>query len=119
MTDFDDLDERDRALAQKLRTQLRASEDLDYVTKARLSAARARALAASRRPAGWWFATGGLTAAVLLAVVMVVRIPQAAAPTMADALEMMTDELEPEFYQDLDMYQWLADSGTDPGADSA
>ena len=46
MTDFDDLDERDRALAQKLRVQLRASEDLDYVTKAKLSAARARAVAA-------------------------------------------------------------------------
>jgi hypothetical protein len=115
MSGFDDLDERDRALAQKLRTQLRASEDLDYVTQARLSAARARAVAASRRPAGWWFATGGLTAAALLAVVLVLRVPQGAAPTTADSLELMTDELEPEFYQDLDLYKWLAE----PGADSA
>jgi hypothetical protein len=113
MTDFEELDERDRALARKLRAQLRASEDFDYVTQARLSAARARAVAASRRPAGWWFATGGLTAAAVLAVVLVLRVPQTAAPTTADSLELMTDELEPEFYQDLEMYQWLADTGAD------
>ena len=113
MNDFDDLDERDRALARKLRSQLRASENLDYVTQAKLSAARARAVADARRPAGWWFATGGLTAAALLAVVLVLRMPQTAPPSTADSLELMTDELEPEFYQDLDLYQWLADSEAD------
>jgi len=113
MTEFEDLDERDRALAKKLRAQLLANEDLDFVTRAKLSAARARAVAESRRPAGWWFATGGLTAAALLAVTLVLRVPQPAAPTIADSLELMTDELEPEFYQDLDMYQWLADSEAD------
>ena len=111
--DFEDLDDKDRALAQKLRAQLRATEDLDYVTQARLSAARARAVAASRRPAGWWFATGGLTAAALLAAVLVLRVSPTSAPSMADSLELMTDELEPEFYQDLDLYQWLADTGAD------
>jgi len=49
----------------------------------------------------------------LLAVALVLRVPQPAAPTIADSLELMTDELEPEFYQDLDMYQWLADSEAD------
>ena len=62
MSDFEDLDEHDRALAQRLRAQLRASEELDYVTQAKLSAARARAVAVpggSRpglpgTPAGGW-----------------------------------------------------------------
>jgi hypothetical protein len=47
----------------------------------------------------------------LLAVVLVLRTPQPIVPSTADTLEMMTDELEPEFYQDLDMYKWLAETG--------
>jgi hypothetical protein len=117
MSNFEELDERDRALARKLRAQLLASEELDYVTQAKLSAARARAVAATRRPAGWWMA-GGLTAAAVLAAVMVLRVPDAAAPSAADTLELLTDELDPEFYQDLDMYQWLADPDAVPGAGS-
>jgi len=114
MNEFEDLDPADRALAQKLQERLRATEDLDYVTRAKLSAARARAVSALPRRTTWWMATGGLTAAAVLAVVLVLRMPQATTTT-ADALELMTDELEPEFYQDLDLYQWLAE----PGADSA
>lgn len=117
MSDFEELDERDRALARKLRAQLRASEELDYVTQAKLSAARARAVAATHRPTGWWMA-GGLTAAAVLAAVLVLRTPQAIAPSGTDTLELLTDDLEPEFYQDLDMYQWLADSDPGPGAGS-
>jgi hypothetical protein len=117
MSDFEDLDERDRALARKLRAQLRAGEELDYVTRAKLSAARARAVAATHRPTGWWMA-GGLTAASVLAAFLVLRMPNSAAPSTADTLELMTDELDPEFYQDLDMYQWLADSDPGPGAGS-
>jgi hypothetical protein len=117
MSEFEELDERDRALAQRLRVQLRASEDLDYVTQARLSAARARAVArvgetTASRHTGWWVATGGLTAAAVLAVMLVLRTPQSVAPT-ADAFELLTDDVDPEFYQDLDLYQWLADSGAD------
>jgi hypothetical protein len=115
MSDFDELDERDRALAQRLRAQLRASEALNYVTQAKLAAARARALGAAPRRTGWWVATGGLTAAALLAVMLVLRAPHSSVPTPADALELLTDDVEPEFYQDLDMYQWLAE----PGAGSA
>jgi hypothetical protein len=119
MSDFEELDERDRALAQRLRQRLRAGEELDYVTQARLSAARARAVAAAEvvrghavapRHTGWW-AAGGLAAAAALAVLLVVRTPHAVVPATADALELLTDDVDPEFYQDLDMYQWLADSG--------
>lgn len=111
MSDFEDLDEADRALAQRLRTQLRASEELDYVTQAKLGAARARAIAAAPRHTGWWLASGGLAAAAVLAVMLVVRTPHPVAPTTVDALELLADDVDPEFYQDLDMYQWLADSG--------
>lgn len=112
MNDFEELEERDRELARKLRAQLRASEKLDFVTQSKLSAARARAVAAaSSGQIGWWMATGGLTAAAVLTVLLVVRAPQSVAPSTADTLELMTDDVEPEFYQDLDLYQWLADSG--------
>jgi hypothetical protein len=115
MSDFDELNEHDRALAQRLRAQLRASEELDYVTQAKLASARARAVAAAGATAapgnaGWW-AAGGLTAAAVLAAVLVLRTPHSAMPATADALELLTDDVDPEFYQDLDMYQWLADSG--------
>jgi hypothetical protein len=111
MSDFEDLDERDRALATRLQARLRTSEELDYVTQAKLSAARARAVAAAPRHRGWWMATGGLTAAALLAALLVLRTPHSLVPTTADTLELLTDDVDPEFYQDLDMYQWLADSG--------
>jgi hypothetical protein len=114
MSDFDDLNEQDRALAQRLRAQLLASEELDYVTQAKLAAARARAVTeagatTAPRNAGWW-AAGGLTAAAVLAAVLVLRTPHSV-PATADTLELLTDDVDPEFYQDLDMYQWLADSG--------
>jgi hypothetical protein len=119
MSDFEDLDERDRALAQRLQARLRAREDLDHVTQAKLTAARARAVAVgvargtttAPRLTGWWLATGGMTAAAVLAAVLVLRTPHSVVPTTADTLELLTDDVEPEFYQDLDMYQWLADSG--------
>ena len=115
MSEFDELDEHDRDLARRLRAQLLASEELDPVTRARLAAARARAVgesgATAARHTGWWLATGGLTAAAVLAVMLVLRTPQSAVPTTADSLELLTDDVDPEFYQDLDMYQWLAESG--------
>ncbi|MEO8307711.1 MAG: hypothetical protein ABI616_06685 [Pseudomonadota bacterium] len=111
MSDLEELDERDRALAQRLRAQLRASEEVDYITQAQLSAARARAVAATPRHTGWWLATGGFTAAAVLAVMLVTRTPQPVLPGTADALELLTDDVDPEFYQDLDLYQWLAESG--------
>jgi hypothetical protein len=42
---------------------------------------------------------------------LVLRTPHSLVPTTADTLELLTDDVDPEFYQDLDMYQWLADSG--------
>ncbi len=105
MSEFEELDERDRRLAIQLQERLRASEQLDFVTQAKLSAARTRALAAAPRHTGWWLATGGLTAAAVLAAMLVLRAPQPL-PATADALDLLTDDVDPEFYQDLDLYQW-------------
>jgi hypothetical protein len=103
-------------LAARLQARLRASEELDQVTQARLLAARNRAVAQApgtgmARHTGWWVATGGLAAAAVLAVLLVARTPHVTVPATADALELLTDDVDPEFYQDLDMYRWLADSG--------
>ena len=110
MGEYDELDPQQRSDALKLRASLRAGDELDFITRSKLGAARARALeAASPRRSGWWYA-GGLTAAAVLALLLV--LPQQrgtdAVPAY-DALEVMTDELEPEFYEDLDMYRWLAE----------
>ena len=122
MSPFKELPEADQQLAQSLQAGLRASEELDYVTASRLRAARARAVAAARRPArGGLYASGGLTAAAIVAAVLLLQAPhlsQVAAPpfpesgagTQADALDVLTDEVDADFYEDLDLYRWLARS---------
>jgi ferric-dicitrate binding protein FerR (iron transport regulator) len=115
MSAFDDLPEADQRLARSLQSTLRASEELDYVTAARLRAARARALAPLPHPMrNWLYASGGLTAAVLVAVLVLWRQPLADAPVaadiaggQADVLDVLTDEVDADFYDDLDLYRWL------------
>jgi len=55
---------------------------------------------------------GKIHCLAVYSVMLVLRTPQSVAPT-ADAFELLTDDVDPEFYQDLDLYQWLADSGAD------
>jgi hypothetical protein len=116
MSTFDELPDAERQLAQSLRASLRADEDLDFVTASRLRAARARALAAPRpAPRGWLYASGGLTAAAIVAAVIVLRMPLPTLPhaaetgttAQADAIEILTDDEDADFYEDLELYRWL------------
>ena len=117
MTAFDDLSAQDQELARSLQATLRANESLDYVTAAKLRAARARALSHTKRAArSWLFASSGLTAAAIVAVVLVLRMPHSGVPvateapasSQVEALDVLTDDVDADFYEDLDLYQWLA-----------
>jgi hypothetical protein len=113
---LDELGEGERALALRLRAMLRESETTDVGTAARLAAARARALDAPRPTVPrWLWAPGGLTAAAILAALVVQsglpgRQPgDARELAAAEALEVLTDEVDADFYEDLDLYRWLAE----------
>lgn len=126
-TDLQDLYPADRAFAQAARAGLRASEGLNYVESARLAATRARArdcLMQSRpaMPASAWFAA---SAAVLVVAVALLRLdfsspetpqstvqmamfpPTAVNADAVDALVWVSDEAGPDFYRDLEFYEWL------------
>jgi hypothetical protein len=120
MTAFDELSPRERDLARALHAGLRGREgEPDLVVGARLRAARARAVEAGAQPrrGTWLYASGGLVAAAAVAVLLVLRPPQPAnSPTpaggtartvSADAIDILTDDLDAEFYEDLDLYRWL------------
>ncbi len=128
--DLEELTPADRALAGAARARLRASESLNYVETARLAATRAQIrelMQADRRsaPAWGWLAAPVAIAAIAFSVLRPSTAPHvpaavtAAAPTApsvpalpvndatADALMWVSDEAGPEFYQDLEFYQWL------------
>jgi hypothetical protein len=119
--DLTELDQPQRELAQALRSALRESEQLDYVASAKLRAARARALEAGQgRDRRWLLASGGLTAAAIFAALLMTTLrPHATRPAdsalfetaeaqQADALDVLTDDNDPDFYEELDLYRWLA-----------
>jgi hypothetical protein len=110
--------DEDRFLEQARRELDRAAGDLDMVTAARLRAARLRALDVPRVPRwrhSWLVATGGLAAAGLVAVVagLLWLSPPAAPPVNvaavdAEDVELLDSQESPDFYADLDFYDWLA-----------
>ena len=112
------------AFADALRDRLRESEVLDCVTASRLAAARKRALAPAPASWRWWFASGGSLAAALVALLMFgePRHQAAGEPveiSSADALDLMTDEEDADFYEDLDLYRWLSEAPAgEPDADA-
>lgn len=117
-TEFDDLAPGDSAFARAAQRALRASESLDYVESARLAAARRRALATLEAPAlrPWRFAPAGAALAVALLVALLpsqLSAPaQPAVPVnenMLAALEWSADEAGPDFYRDLEFYEWLSE----------
>lgn len=98
----------ERDLAAALR---REEHELDPRIAARIAAARRQALAAPRPL--WiqrWFAPAA-GAAVLAGVLGVgVFLPQARLVSEPEAVPAGQVAENPEFYQDLDFYLWLADS---------
>lgn len=113
----DDPTADDRAWAQSAARALRESEDsIDAVTLMRLRAARARAVeAAAPRalPQRWGWALPAAVAAGVLAVVIAPRLdfaPSAVNVAEAEALDVLTDEMGPEFYENMDLYLWLEES---------
>ena len=104
------------AFADALRDRLLASEALDYVTASRLAAARKRALAPVATPWRWWLASGGSLAAAALVALLMFGAPKHQALhepveiSSADAFDLMTDEEDADFYEDLDLYRWLSET---------
>lgn len=110
-----ELDAAERELALALREALRESEQaLDFVATSKLRAARARAIAEPPRPQRRWLLAGLGSSALAVALLVIVARPwPAPTPTPADwahgeALEVLLDEDDPELYEDLDLYRWLA-----------
>jgi hypothetical protein len=120
-----DLDTEERRWADRAGKALRESEaQLDAVTVARLRAARARAMERAAAPAAWTLPgllpAGGIGAAALAVAVLAWTllprggsVPEVDPVNLAgvDALELLTDEQGPEFYQNLDLYLWLEEPG--------
>jgi len=120
MTDLNDLDLEQQQLARALRNELRAAEAVDAATSARLSLLRQQALSSPRRLGKAWLSgIDGLAITAVLVVLGIVlpqQLPQfssgqASDSTNSETVEVLTEEPEPEFYQDLDMLQWLAHEG--------
>lgn len=97
---------------RRVRALLDADADaLDPATRERLAAARERALAQAREGSGsrrgWVW---GLAASLVLGIALVLALRQGeeAAPALDDLLVLSSGD-EPEFYEDLDFYTWLAE----------
>ncbi len=108
-----------------------AARQIDPVTAGRLRSARRQALesarSASRRPVRWLIPAGA-GAAIVLAALMVWRplphhgapsaVPAASSADGASALDgdlpPDADQTDPNLYQDLDFYGWLAANGNPP-----
>ena len=91
----------------------------DEFTRARLKAARLRALD-HYRPGRGWSATRiwslGLSASAMVMVGVVAgwlwfASPLAPQPGGIDDIELLAAQDNPEFYRELDFYQWLASRG--------
>ncbi len=108
----------DEAWLQKTLTALDTSEQgIDYVTRAKLSAARARAVDTGRR--FQWFGKYTAATAVTLAVCAVVFMifphqAPAPSPLMASQdLPILSSGEELDFYQSLELLEWMDDSYPD------
>lgn len=107
-------DERNPTLLAKAKAVLdRQVQDLDPRMAARLQAARRQALEAGPQP-GWmpWLATSGFATAIVLITVLWWKQPQPQPPLPAmEEFELLASAEGLEFYDDLELYVWLADAG--------
>ncbi len=113
----------DERLLAHIRRELEAgADDLDELTRARLGAARRRAVDAARPaggPLGEVLAVArhlpawGLAALAALTLLAFLLWRPAAPPpeplTLLEDLELLGAAEDPEFYRDLDFYLWLDD----------
>lgn len=107
----------DRKIIERARAALGAAADqLDGDTRRRLAQARFAALDAPARThyRRWSYAVGGVAAAAAVAVFGTwLWWAQPAATPIADTsladLDLLTTPDHPEFFADLDFYEWLAD----------
>lgn len=122
----------DQALAKRARELYRnAAQQLDPVTAGRLRAARRQALGTAQAPGHRghrWLVPGGAFAVIALAAMMIWQpsprsAPPPAAPSASatynsselDAeLPPDADKTDPNLYQDLDFYSWLAANTSTP-----
>ena len=115
MTEYRDNDD----MLQQVRQALDDSVDnLDEMTRARLQAARKRAIGSAIQQSGWrrWLQPRpavtlpvGAMAMVLVAVVSlhIYRAPTAITAPDAEVLEMLTAVDDLEILQDMEFYEWL------------
>jgi len=104
-------EDHDRKLLNHVRGELdRSTESLDELTVARLRAARRRAVAQQPARRRWVLAGGIAAATVTSAVVALLVFTPATTPltTGLEPIDMLT-EADPEFYRELEFYQWLAE----------
>lgn len=108
--------EHDEAIAARARAALdRSCEQIDEPTRARLRAARLRALAGLDAPRS--FAGGRRLAAASAALALAVAVSwwlRALPPPLAleadlEDVEILTAAEDLELYDELDFYRWLAD----------
>lgn len=103
----------DEELMRRAKAHFDASvEALDEVTRARLAAARARALAAARRgTAGfgaWWPAGAFATVLVLVTALALWPRPERVESGLpVEDIDMLLAEDGFEFYEELEFYLWL------------
>ncbi len=109
-----DLSPEQRRLAAQLRATLDAAP-LDAVTSARLGAARRRALDAmkTRRRTPLW---AGAAVAVGLVAALTLTLRPALEPVATPGVDeasldwiALAEDEAPEFYEDLEFYEWLDD----------
>lgn len=109
-----ELNEKEEAFATRVRQALRQSErSLDADTAARLRVAREQAVAAARKPR-WalnWALPAGAVATGLLVFALLPRPAAVIELDGAETLEILADEQGLEFYQDLELYEWLDSQG--------
>ncbi|BFI96873.1 MAG: hypothetical protein RSP_23830 [Rhodanobacter sp.] len=119
-------------LEQRARELYReAARNLDPATAGRLRAARREALAGTRRaahPVARWLVPSGACAAIALAALLArpsAPLPGDLAPTASTAavtgetdnsLPPDPEQADPNLYQNLDFYGWLAANGSAPAS---
>jgi len=93
-------------------------EQFDALTLARLRSARRRALESTRRRSPWWIPAGGLAAASIAVLAVVLWFKPVGSDLVAanvEDIELLTTADNLELYEELDFYRWLVSGGADAG----